>query len=200
MIPPHERFSQTLHTIHSIKHHDPTAQIVLLDNSSMQPHHDWMNQLQSQVSHCEWLGWQAMHQYFNHNGVKGVGEALMIQVGLDLIGAHNWHRVFKISGRYALMCQFDIQDHLRHPHHWCFKTRHRSASGRWALHTRMWSMCHSQIPRTQKWMYESAHAQLQLNLTLEEAMWHTWDLTMLTEMDIIHCEGMIAPWNKLIQD
>jgi hypothetical protein len=38
------------------------------------------------------------------------------------------------------------------------------------------------------------------NTTIEEAMFKNIDKTKLLEVEQIHCEGLIAPWNTLINE
>ena len=192
-----DRFIQTLETIKSIRSRVPNSVIVMVDNSSQSLDHQAMDYLASQVDHFLYIGWRRVCQTFNRFGIKGAGESYMLLVGLDFVQSRQLsaERIFKISGRYRLTERFNIEDYKQCHEKFCFKTR-----GQNFLHSRLWSGCGTRLNDMIELTKKSLNTHLQLNITIEEAIYKEIDFDRLVEFDEIHCEGYIAPWNKLIQD
>lgn len=202
LIPPQARYEQTVKTIASIRHHDPHAIIVLIEGSmqDLPPH--VTQHLQSEVDHFLQVGWRHWMKHVNQHCMKGAGEIYMLLVALDLLASTHiqLQRVFKISGRYWLTPEFKLSDHVPHANRWVFRSRDLHESGVWELQTRLWSMCASLWSPTQQLLRDSCITMMQKGITLEQCMFANMNLTMLTELPNMNCEGYIAPWNMLIRD
>lgn len=92
------RVHQTLETIGSIKRYAPGAKILIVEGSG----YKWDHIEDVYVEYCNVIG-------FN----KNVGEATLTQHGLRVVNAQHpdTTRIFKISGRYVLNHEFDMQQH-----------------------------------------------------------------------------------------
>ena len=202
LIPPKLRFEQTLETFDSIKCHDPSATILFVDNSSWELTATEINTIKNLSDFCYHVGNRRICRVFNSQGIKGAGEAYMVLLALEAAKelTQQPSRIIKICGRYRLQPSFDIKAYLSQQSKFCFKTLEHNNWGRPFLHTRLWSACASLIQETESLVRNSLRHMLSNNITLEEAFAANIDLTRLTELNKIHCEGFIAPWNKLIED
>jgi hypothetical protein len=201
VIAPVDRYQQTLRTIHHIRVCDPTARVILIDNSMHALHESQTHELQQRVHDFLWVGDRSMNVWVNRLGMKGAGECHMLLMALNMIthSQQQYHRMFKISGRYHPQREFHVQQH-DHVHKWCFKRRHQDPCGTWALHTRLWSMCGTLLTQTQQLLRTACVYHVQHNCTIEQALFRHIDLTRVVELDRLYCEGHIAPSNELIQD
>jgi len=197
-----DRYLQTLETIDSIKKKDPAAIIILIDNSSFPLENKWYNELSKNVTFFIDIGSRTPCKELNNSGAKGAGEAYMLLVALDLIILNKLapKRIFKISGRYKLSDQFDINFYNNLHDCYVFKTRHTNDYNAISLHTRLWSVCGTLIDNMGNLISKSFYEHLVQGITIEEAMFMYIDKSKLMEVESIHCEGIIAPWNMLIND
>lgn len=202
LISPENRFIQTIETIDSIRKKVLNSIIIMIENSSSPLHDEQYKLLSSKVDYFVDIGQRNICQTFNKNGIKGAGESYMLLVGLDIIKQQNilTKTIFKISGRYRLSEDFNIKRYDSILGKYCFKTRDKNESGNYFLHSRMWSCCGTLIDDMMNLIQNSLNTHLKENITIEEAIYKNIDLTKLIEFDTIHCEGYIAPWNKLILD
>jgi hypothetical protein len=103
-----ERFEQTLQTIHSIKKYVPTAHIYLIEGSDIT--YDMEFVLESLV-----------YKYINvfsdkyirksvESKLKGYGEATQLYYIFSNYRMDHYDAIFKISGRYYLNSDFNLQD------------------------------------------------------------------------------------------
>lgn len=197
-----DRYKQTLITIDSIKQKDNNAVIILIDNSTVPLSDEQYNTLASNATYFLDIGNRTPCKLFNKDGVKGAGEAYMLLVGLDLIKILNLlpKRVFKISGRYKLSNTFSIAFYNDTYGKYVFKTRTTNEYGAISLHARLWSVCGSELTDMKDLIAKSFYQHIIDNTTIEEAMFKNIDKTKLLEVEQIHCEGLIAPWNTLINE
>jgi len=197
-----DRYQQTIITIDSIKQKDKNAIIILIDNSSLPLSSEQLTILSDSVNYFLDIGDRTPCKLFNKNGVKGAGEAYMLLVGLDLIKKLNLlpKRVFKISGRYKLTDTFDISFYTDIYGKYIFKTRTTNEYNVTSLHTRLWSVCGSELADMKDLIAKSFYRHIVDNTTIEEAMFLNIDKTKLLEVEQIHCEGLIAPWSILINE
>ena len=200
LVPVSERLEQTLNTVASIRKHLPRAGIILVDNSSTPvPRY---TELESSVDVFLDIGQRRICRHFNSCGIKGAGESYNILVGLDALeksGVTAW-RIFKISGRYRLSDSFDIGIYHNMQGKFCFRQRDQNSSGDFFLHSRMWSACGSQLAQMRELVSKSFQTHLEHEITIEQALYKNLDQDTLVELDTIHCEGIIAPWNTLVRD
>ncbi len=202
LIDPHQRYQQTLNTLVSIKRKDPQALVLLLDSSMSELTQPQLHELHSHCDQMWSVGNRKICKLMNSTCMKGAGEAYMLLLGLNWIIQHALTptRIFKITGRYSLTQEFDVKVHEQERHKYVFKTRGTHDWGTQFLHTRMWSVCGGMQEHTRWLIQQSCAHHITHACTIEESLFAHMDLTMLTEFDKIHCEGWIAPWNKLIQD
>jgi hypothetical protein len=197
-----DRYQQTIATIDSINQKDKNAVIILIDNSTVPLSDAQYNILTANVTYFLDIGSRTPCKLFNKDGVKGAGEAYMLLVGLDLIKNLNLlpKRVFKISGRYKLSNTFDISFYDDIYGKYIFKTRTTNEYNATSLHTRLWSVCGSELADMKNLIAKSFYKHIVDNTTIEEAMFLNIDKTKLLEVEQIHCEGLIAPWSSLINE
>ena len=202
LIDPAHRYQQTLKTLESIKHKDAHAHVLLLDSSMHNLTPTQLYELNSMCDHVMGIGDRKICQIMNQACMKGAGECHMLLLGLQWIMQNHIAppRIFKLTGRYWLTDTFDVHVHEHLQGKYGFKTRGTHDWGSQFLHTRMWSVCGDLISHAQQLIQKTCVHHITHNCTIEESLFHHMDLTMLTEFDKIHCEGWIAPWNKLIQD
>jgi hypothetical protein len=202
LISSNDRYLQTLDTISSIKQKDNTATIILIDNSTQPLGDEQYDLLVKQVTYFLDIGNRKPCIEFNKNGAKGAGEAYMLLVALDLVKQLNLtpKRLFKISARYKLSNEFNINFYDTVTNKYVFKTRNTNEYGLVSLHARLWSVCGSLISNMKELVSQSLYKHIAEATTIEEAMFKIIDKDLLVEVEQIHCEGIIAPWNQLIND
>jgi hypothetical protein len=202
LIPVEDRYQQTLITVESIKEKDSKAIIILIDNSSNLLPNDMYITLADATTYFLAIGDRAPCKQFNKEGVKGAGESYMLLVGLDLINRLNLlpKRVFKISGRYRLSNTFDISFYENTYGKYVFKTRTTNEYNMTSLHSRLWSVCGSLIEDMKILISKSFYDHIVEQTTIEEAIFKNINKDNLIEVEQIHCEGVIAPWNILINE
>lgn len=202
LIEPQARFEQTIQTLISIRQHDPHSQILLIDNSNQGVNIDQYQLLSSHSNCVLMVGHRSICQQFNNMGIKGAGEAYMLLVALDALKRSNntCNRIFKLSGRYSLSNSFDWSIYQDQQQKFCFKKLETNEWGQPFLHSRLWSSCGTLQAHMAQLISRSLCHMLHNNVTLEVALAACIDLTRLTQFDKIHCEGYIAPWNRLVVD
>jgi hypothetical protein len=202
LISPPKRFQETIGTIQSIRKNFENSIIVMVDNSSNQLESQNYDILKSLVDFFVDVGQRKFCKFINDNGIKGAGECYMLLTAFNLLKKQNLNidRIYKISGRYKLSDSFDSKQYENTYGKYCFKTRDVNHDGKTFLHTRMWSFCGSLLDECEKMVQNSYQEHVLKNITIEESIYNNIDLTKLVEYDMIHCEGYIAPWNKLITD
>lgn len=122
------RFEQTIDTLKSIKSKDPSAAVLVLDNSIDYPDRDKIGYIKSL---CD-IYYQHKHDIFsslcNLTGYnKSIGEVLLMAAAGALLSENRrlvGRRFFKISGRYKLSDQFNVDLYLdkRFDDKFAFKT------------------------------------------------------------------------------
>ncbi|MGA1048181.1 MAG: hypothetical protein ACO3UU_09235 [Minisyncoccia bacterium] len=202
LIPVEDRYQQTLSTINSIRKKDNHAVIILIDNSTSPLIEEKYKTLSTNVTYFLDIGDRSPCKLLNKSGVKGAGEAYMLLVGLDLIKEADLEpkRIFKISGRYILRDTFDINYYSDKQNKYVFKERTINEYGATSLHTRLWSSCGMLIEDMKELVSKSFCQHIIDNTTIEETMFKNIDKNKLLEVEQIHCEGLIAPWNILINE
>lgn len=187
LISTHDRATQTLGTIQSIRAKDKNAKIVLVDNS--------IKELDSKVQgmltdNCD-LFVKYPHTMFSKfcnetmHFQKSMGEILLTEEFIRQIKQHNLvgKRIFKITGRYQLSDTFDIgvysnpifeNKYVFKPVVWYFEKKiDKSRTYKTFFETKFWSFCGSLVDEYQNLLpnifekiivdgnnIESAHLQL----------------------------------------
>jgi hypothetical protein len=102
---PEDRLQQTLQTIKSIKEKVPEALIILLEGSSISPYE--ISKLYPNVNRIMLFESEESKYYFNTKSYGEVYKLLTISKKLENIP---FNKVFKISGRYYLNDNFNIDN------------------------------------------------------------------------------------------
>lgn len=197
-IPINDRFSQTLETISSIRKKVNNSYIILIENS---PLDSSLEQTLSvsvdfylNISNRSFVKY--INKVFNVYGQKGVGEAYMIQVGLDHAKSLDCERIFKISGRYKLSDTFNISEYQRYSG---YVFRIYDGDGYNDLVTRLWSLSPNLIDNCINSLESTIVSIFNDKLTLEQAMYKSFTEN-IEFVDILHVEGYLAPQNILVKD
>lgn len=202
LIDPETRFQQTIDSINTIKNKVPNSIIMLVENSTELPK-QIEDILLNLVDHYIYIGKRRDIIELNRNGVKGGGEAYMLLVAFDYIKNKNIKakRIFKLSARYKLSNEFDINSYNDMNDNYLFKTRDKHDYQKdYFLHTRMWSFGYSLLDDTIEMISKSFGTLFVENITIEESIFKHINKSKLSEINRIYCEGYIAPWNELIID
>jgi hypothetical protein len=102
---PDEREKQTITTIQSIKNKLPNSKIALIEAGMKK---ELTKELLSLVDQYIYVGDKFPVTYFSKGKNKGLGEASALYYGSKQIDLKNTDYVFKLSGRYFLSDQFNI--------------------------------------------------------------------------------------------
>lgn len=115
----HQRLTETLATIHSIRQRMAHAKIVILETSSVTPHTETLASLSDHSDGVLIYHEDHMVQMLHHwagdrvSLIKSPNEALILSRALDdLCDITPRDRIFKISGRYQLTDDFSPADHV----------------------------------------------------------------------------------------
>jgi hypothetical protein len=202
LISPYDRFLQTIETIDSIRKKLKNSIIILVDNSNLTFIGNESEKLISKVDYFFNISERKICQFMNKKEIKGAGESYMLLVALNFIKQTNLasKRIFKISGRYKLSDEFDINLYENLLGKFCFKKIDKNEYGKYFLHSRMWSFCNTLLDETIELVKNSFITHTKEDITIEEAIYKNIDLKKTVEFERIYCEGYIAPWNKLIRD
>jgi hypothetical protein len=153
-----QRFVQTLETIHSIRIKVPNSKIIFCDNSNIELTHEQKSIIKERVDKFIEYENNFFNTYVNTSGNnKGINELFLMKYVLSeakkssLIGK----RIFKISGRYRLSDDFNIEDYSNLQ----FYGKYAFTINRWMVNngdgrgeliyefynTALWSMCETLI-------------------------------------------------------
>lgn len=226
---PQQRIQQTLETAQSVRKYIPNSLIILIDNSKVDVQNDnsaEFNELLDIVDYYIDNSDDVDIQYF-HNNVSNydVGKNSMECLGMfkalsyisndaelmDVVSSAN--RIFKLSGRYVITDQFDINkfDNENTKDKYVFKVRQPS----WIpqqdtgvdslLQTRLWSFTPSLFIDTVK-LFEKIINNMfntfnqQKYIDVEHSMFKFISADKLVELESIGLMGKIAPNGMLIVD
>jgi hypothetical protein len=101
----HERCTQTLETIQSIRERVPQAQIVLIEGGGET---SLLNQLKGAVDCFVFVGNSEIVRRFVDGRHKSLGECVLSLIAIPSLLKCNAEFIFKISGRYRLNDNFSI--------------------------------------------------------------------------------------------
>ncbi|CAJ1346844.1 unnamed protein product [Effrenium voratum] len=105
-----ERFNQTIETLKSIRLAIPDCFIVLIDNSPID--REQAMRLESLANaFVNDVNNQDLRYWTDESEAKQIGEAMLLQQGLDALEEHEvmYEQLFKLSGRYMLNHKFNLQ-------------------------------------------------------------------------------------------
>lgn len=118
-IQPHTRFEQTLKSIESIKNKFQKPKIILLEMSTSNINKYWKDLLLQEVYvYFDFLQFNEIHIHYKSNNlhlIKNLNESFCLRKGIqlaqDLNLIQDTTRCFKLSGRYNLTEDFNVNDH-----------------------------------------------------------------------------------------
>lgn len=200
----HERLSQTIETLKSIRKHDPMAFILLVDCSTHQIDQKDIEVLTPHINCFFDLSADKSMRELSENGMKSQAETVMLLNVILLLKnnpefqklMHSVRRIFKISGRYSLQESFRIAEHDN-----CFgKFIFRKRIPTWMnsvmfgatdlLITRFYSFCPSLIDTY--FIILQKNLELLNHMDTEHAHFVNIPKDLLVEFEKIHCQGQVA--------
>ena len=226
---PKERIQQTLETAQSAKKYIPDAVVVLVDNSKvdvLNEDSDEFNELLDTVDYyldnCEDPDIELFHRTCDNYDIgKNAMEALGMTKALRHMLADedmqkelkDCHRIFKLSGRYRVTDQFDIEkfDNENTKDKYVFKQSQPSwinpedTGVNTLLQTRLWSFTPSLLEDTSE-MYKNIIETMlkmfneQKYIDNEHAMSKFIPKDKLVELETVGLEGNIAPNGMMVID
>jgi hypothetical protein len=219
---PAQRLEQTLGTINSVKESIPNAEITLIEVSVPAVNNEVEAVLLDNVQNYVNLSADENIQFLQKNldrkdVVKNLTEAIAIGKMVKLAKQNGWFedsaRIFKISGRYHLTENFDLQAHLDPAVGDRFVFRKRNLSQFRPIHTgvplqlqtRMYSFTPKLIDRYIQCL-ETMVTEMQDYFNTEryidiEHLWYKLlDTTEYVELDKIGVGGFIAPNGQAVND
>lgn len=206
-----ERYNQTKATIESIRNRGPENHIAILETSDRQFDKEDANIV---VNYSESVFLKNIYDNFGQNDVilKSLSEIYIMSNFLkNFEYISNYERIFKISGRYWLSEQFNLQDYdYSVKNKYVFKTRFPTAYDPvitnnilYQLKTRLWSFDFSLIFET-IYLLDIMFSDLleliqqQKYADIEHLFFKHIYKKDLTEFDIIGLAGLQAPDSKLV--
>lgn len=170
-----ERFMQTIETIDSIRYKCLEPYIVLVDNSIKELEQDQTKILENKVDSFIKYDHTVASMYYNMITNKGLGEILILERGLKEIEKLSVKpkRIFKISGRYTLNENFDINYYkdasnkfIGAVRTWNFYNNHNEViSQRYSFETALWSFPIDQFENVKNFLLINAFDHLYNNQT-----------------------------------
>jgi len=203
---PRERFNQTLATCVSIKERCPNSDIIMVDGGIKPVNDAQMQKLSAYITDFMFYGdrlpVKEIQQSTNHDIVKNLIEIFMFMDVLNGPDFSQYSRVFKISGRYTLNENFDVNKHvgpivIRGPYTSQFPPQ---VTGGIELQymSRLWSFDisqHDYVGEVYKRMYEHMKRRLEEGgyVDIEHLLYHHLDKNLVVNIDQIGVTGNIAP-------
>lgn len=219
---PEQRLAQTLDTIASIHKYIPDAEITLLEVSVPGLSTDMESTLLKNVKNYVSLSEDENIVYLQENldrkdVVKNLTEAIALNKLCDVCTDNKWfensQRVFKISGRYWITKNFDLDSHLCESAENKFVFRKKNLSQFRPIHTetplqfqtRMYSFAPHLLNRYSECLTEMSDVmQLFFNtnryIDIEHMWWRLLKPSEVIEVDKIGVAGYIAPNGQEIDD
>jgi len=226
---PQERIKQTIDTAQSVRKYLPQATIILIDNSTVDVQNDdsaEFNQLIDLVDHYIDNSDDADIQHFhnkvtNHDVGKNAMECLGLFKALKYISSDpeimsvvtESSRIFKLSGRYVLNDQFDINnfDNANTQNKYVFKKAQpcwipqEETGVDYLLQTRLWSFTPSLFANTVQLFQQILENMFstynrQKYIDVEHSMAKFIPRDTIVELDVVGLQGNIAPNGVMVVD
>jgi hypothetical protein len=203
---PRERFLQTYESCKSIKDRCHNADIILIDGG-LKPINDGQQEKLSKYVH-EFMYYgdhprvKEIQQSNNHDIVKNLIEIFMFMDVLNKSEFSEYSRIFKMSGRYTLNENFDINKHndpivIRGPYTSQFPPQ---VTGGLELQymSRLWSFDisqHQHVAEVYKKMFDHMITRLEQGgyVDIEHLLYHYLDKSKVVNVDKVGVSGNIAP-------
>ena len=207
---PSVRIEQTLQTAASIRQRVKDCRIMLLEGGAQplsQSEYDCLRQQYDQIlDYTSDPVIQFAHRAHRDEviSLKGPCEARMLAQACVVLQPPTEGRVFKISGRYCLSDQFDLDRHLAHAGKYVFLTVQPGerydrphAATPWQYKTRLYSWCRSLWPaatRIYKQQFENIVASYQQGvfIDIEHTTYRTISPQIIETIDPIGVQGPAA--------
>jgi hypothetical protein len=222
-----QRAEQTLETVNSARKQFPDCVTILVDNSKIDIQDDTSDEVEALIEAVDYYidNSEDKDIQFFHNNVKNydIGknsmevlgflkalDSIMKNMDLDLSNdIFASERIFKYSGRYQLVDDFDITQ-FQVGNKWVFKTAMQgwcdsSVAEDKLLQTRLWSFTPDLIEPTIElyktcWQYMEQCYLNQKYIDIEHAMYKFINKEKLVEVDRIGVQGNIAPNGMAVVD
>ena len=194
------RYLQTLDTIKSIRKKVLNSFIILVDNSSFPFTHQQEEKLSQDVDKFLFIGDRKPCIQFNKIGLRSVGECYMLLTSIDIIKKLQLDidRIFKLTARYKLSDQFNIDEYINMKGKYCFRSLQEIEN--FSYHTRLWSFCYSIINDCEDMLRKSMMTINQDSINIEEAIFKNIDPNAVINKQVIHCEGALALTGEYIRE
>jgi len=192
-----DRYFQTLNTINSIRNKVPNSKIILVDASTNELSKKQLDTLSEKLDAVLVAGEIPVIKQLSVNGLKSHAETELMFIAFDFIKKmeiSEIKRVFKVSGRYELTDDFNIDNYAELNDAYVFK-KHRSSwknDGSIILDTRLWSFSINlldEIASLYKVIYNSIQQE---NLDIEHSIAKHINKEKLVEFDVIGLKGIVA--------
>ena len=202
-----ERFNQTVETIESIRNNCPDSIIFIADNSSSPLGDKIYEFLSSKCDFVANVSGDTNAKNFNDAGLKSAGDAYLLMKMIEILLSHtkamkmiaSSKRIFKISGRYKLTNNFDINvfDHFGKfvvKKHDTWKDD-KSIPGLYI--TRLLSFCPSLLKYSHPLLDKIIRTVLNPTIDFEHALYHHLDKHLVHEVESLGVQGNVAPNGQL---
>lgn len=200
VIEPKIRYLHTLDTIKSIRKKVPESHIILIDNSSFPFTYQQEEELSKEVDKFLFIGDRKPCIQFNKMGLRSAGECYMLLTVIDVIKKLELDidRIFKLTARYKLSDDFDIDEYADMKGKYCFRPLHETDN--FSYHTRFWSFCHSIINNCDGMLRKSMVTINHDLMNIEDAIFKNIDKNLVINKDPIHIEGALALTGEYIRE
>ena len=208
VIPPQDRFIQTIDTLNSLRKQLPNDYIFFTDGSPNVVPKEWEDEISKYCNVVSFSSQDTDIQQLAGSGQKSQAEIVLLFKTIQALKFNpqlhpimcDTKRIFKFSARSILHDSFDIKEYDNLFGKYVFKTRmpswlpkEKQAQTTDNLFiTRMYSMCPSLIDnylQTLMKCFESVNAY---GIDTEHAHYQHIDKKYLIEFDKLHCEGIMA--------
>jgi hypothetical protein len=214
VIPEDDRFTQTIHTLRSLRFHVPDAILLFSDGSPNEVEQEKYQEIAKYVNGI--IPWNLDDdiQRLGREGAKSLTEAVMMLKMLIALKQNpelakmmsEVKRVFKYSARTVLHDEFKIEDYDNLFGKYVFKKRiptwmqdQRKEVVDHLYITRMFSFCPSLLDNYIIALQNIIQSIQQYGLDTEHAHFHAIDKQYVVEFDKLHCQGIMAQ-NGAIED
>lgn len=211
-----ERISQTIESIESVRNADPNSIIFLCDNSVFPLTEDQIGQVKDKVDAYLDFSRDDKLLQLSKAGYKSEAESLLLIQILQTIKQNEQlmrvitsvKRIFKLSGRYKIQKEFNIDSYeglfgkyvfkSRIPS-WLDETTQKNLGSTHLLVTRLFSFCPSLIDNYIEVLIKN-FTHLHKGLDTEHAHFLSIDKQYLVEFDRVYCQGYTASKQELLID
>ncbi len=188
---PQERERQTLKTIESIKKNVPNAKIILIESGLRK---DISEEIISAVNEYVYTGNNQFVRYACDSKKKGLGEAMSLFFGLKNSSTANYSYCFKISGRYYLNENFNLEN-FKKEKYFTFKFYDNPKQ----MSTRLYGFNIKQFAIWRK-ILKDIFIKLIFNYSIEELLYLKIKNNNNQEINVLGVSGLIGPNGEEINE